>query len=56
MTQCEGIYDTVRVEGLGTMEFEEGQLGHCDLVVASFDCGGETPPPRGVGCERLQML
>ena len=30
-------------------------MDHCDWVVVHFDCGGETPPPRGVGCERLQM-
>ena len=55
MRRYEGIYEAVGFWGWGFVWFVEGLVDHRDWVVAHFDCGGETPPPRGVGCERLQM-
>ena len=50
MRQCEGIYDTVWLEGLGFMRIVEGQSDHCDLVVASFYSGVETTRPEKGTC------
>ena len=55
MRRYEGIYEAVGLWGWGFVWFVEGLVDHRDWVVVHFDCGGETPPPRGVGCERLQM-